>query len=397
VVEHNFKDKNHYFYRFHWRSDQERFTDAAGHENLPRKSGPQCDCCEEKEKTREFAMTRVTLESSGDVQGFSQGGVNYRLYDFVYITPPESTDPYDIGQITEIGYFSSRQYVSSSKEMGVKVELAIQVRLLHRHDLSNRTLLDEIEAGQKHTVRDERRLYFTNKVSCISSKQIQGKCQVLHPSDIDDLDVYKDDLDTFWVQDKVSKSQRKGKIELQPLHLHEMQISEETKIEISTRNSLKKRFLSEFQPLLALELFFGCGGMSLGLEQSGCIKPKWAVEFAPSAAGTGRRNFPDVIFYNEDGSVCLERAMKEAAGIDLDPQEDNSGNPILRMPRTGEVEVIVAGFPCPGYSRANHSPKADDIKNTLITMTLSYVEFYRPKYVLLENVKELLSHRVSTS
>ena len=393
VVEHSFKEKNHYFYRLHWRADQEKFTDAAEHENpFHRSDSPHCDCCEEKERAHEFKLTRVTNESSGHVQAFSQRGVNYRLHDFVYITPSESTDPYRIGQITEISY------LNSSERYSAKVELAIQVHQLKRHDGWHKKWFDEIEDGQKHAIRDERRLYFTNKSSHVSSKKIQGKCQVRHPSDIDDIDSYKDGPDTFWVKDKVLKpNEPSAEMKLQPLHHHELRLSKETGIEISTRSSLKERFLSEFQPLNALELFFGCGGMSLGLEQSQAIKAKWAVEFAPAPVKTGRQNFPDVIFYNGDGSVCLERAMKEAAGIELEPMKDNSGKLLPRMPSKGEVEVIVGGFPCPGYSKANHSPKADDIKNTLITMTLSYVEFYRPKYVLLENVKDLLHHRVSNS
>ena len=45
---------------------------------------------------------------------------------------------------------------------------------------------------------------------------------------------------------------------------------------------------SEFQevvrPLRTLDLFSGCGGLSHGLERSGCAKVEWAIEIDPSAA-----------------------------------------------------------------------------------------------------------------
>jgi len=60
------------------------------------------------------------------------------------------------------------------------------------------------------------------------------------------------------------------------------------------------------------------------------------------------------------------------------------------MPRKGEVDFIYGGPPCQSFSMMNHNKKADDIRNTLVCNMLSYVEFYRPLYFLLENVTGLL-------
>lgn len=43
---------------------------------------------------------------------------------------------------------------------------------------------------------------------------------------------------------------------------------------------------------------------------------------------------------------------------------------------------------------SNPDSKADDIKNTLVATSLSYVDFYRPSYFLLENVRGMLSARL---
>jgi DNA (cytosine-5)-methyltransferase 1 len=47
-----------------------------------------------------------------------------------------------------------------------------------------------------------------------------------------------------------------------------------------------------------------------------------------------------------------------------------------------------------GFSGVNRYQKADDIKNTLVVTALSYVDFYRPEYFLLENVRGMLSFRL---
>jgi len=62
----------------------------------------------------------------------------------------------------------------------------------------------------------------------------------------------------------------------------------------------------------------------------------------------------------------------------------------------GNYSETEVGFPCPGYTKMNRFQQAEDIKNSLVVVFLSYVDFYRPKYVLMENVKDLLSHRVSS-
>jgi C-5 cytosine-specific DNA methylase len=47
-----------------------------------------------------------------------------------------------------------------------------------------------------------------------------------------------------------------------------------------------------------------------------------------------------------------------------------------------------------GFSGINRFKKTNDIKNSLIATYLSYVDFYRPEYFLLENVRGLLVHRL---
>ena len=46
----------------------------------------------------------------------------------------------------------------------------------------------------------------------------------------------------------------------------------------------ESEFREVVRPLRTLDLFSGCGGLSHGLERSGCAKVEWAIEIDPSAA-----------------------------------------------------------------------------------------------------------------
>jgi DNA (cytosine-5)-methyltransferase 1 len=131
------------------------------------------------------------------------------------------------------------------------------------------------------------------------------------------------------------------------------------------------------RPLRMMALFSGAGGLSTGLEAAGSTVACWAVENFSDAAAAFSLNHPLAKVYTEDCSNLLERIM---AGTD--------------GPAKGEVEMIVGGPPCQGYSLLNHhrNSQASLLKNSCVASFLSYCDFYRPRYVLMENVATLVSH-----
>ncbi len=60
------------------------------------------------------------------------------------------------------------------------------------------------------------------------------------------------------------------------------------------------------KPLRCLDVFAGCGGLSLGLDQSGATESKWAIEFEPRAAEAFKLNFPDVAISTDDCNIILK-------------------------------------------------------------------------------------------
>ncbi|THU75359.1 S-adenosyl-L-methionine-dependent methyltransferase, partial [Dendrothele bispora CBS 962.96] len=62
------------------------------------------------------------------------------------------------------------------------------------------------------------------------------------------------------------------------------------------------------------------------------------------------------------------------------------------MPRRDEVDIIYGGPPCQAFSGFNHTMPVNDLRSTLPTNMLSYLEFYAPDYFLLENVIGLFQY-----
>lgn len=123
-----------------------------------------------------------------------------------------------------------------------------------------------------------------------------------------------------------------------------------------------------------LDLFAGAGGFSLGLDMSGG-QPIGAIEFDRFACETFRYNFPTTPLYQGDVRALSSKAIQAAY----------SG-----------VDVVVGGPPCQGFSVAGPSQYGKiDQRNYLIFELLRYVKILRPRLFVVENVKGLLSGKLT--
>lgn len=137
---------------------------------------------------------------------------------------------------------------------------------------------------------------------------------------------------------------------------------------------------NSFIPLRTMDLFAGCGGLSLGFDQSGVSQTRWAVEKDKSSAHSFRKNFPQAIVYHEDCNILLKNIL-DGENFSKD------GEP---LPKKGDVEMILAGPPCQGFSSLNRFSDRpySTFKNSLVITFLSFVDYYRPKVVVFENVRD---------
>ena len=131
------------------------------------------------------------------------------------------------------------------------------------------------------------------------------------------------------------------------------------------------------RPLRGLDIFCGGGNFGRGLEEGGAVRFEYAVDWYREAMHTYRANLKDKndtrLFF---GSVndFLTQAM-QAKGRFVAPH--------------GSIEFIAAGSPCQGFSNANPKKGNDRalLNVSMVASVVSFVDFYRPKYALLENVK----------
>lgn len=126
-------------------------------------------------------------------------------------------------------------------------------------------------------------------------------------------------------------------------------------------------FLSKYT---FVDLFCGAGGITQGLFQAG-LTPLASVEISPIASATHKKNFPECHHFCGD-------------------IEQFSAHDWLQQIGSPEVNVVVGGPPCQGFSVAGkRDPK--DPRNRLFYEFVRVVSEIRPWYVVMENVPGILT------
>ena len=132
---------------------------------------------------------------------------------------------------------------------------------------------------------------------------------------------------------------------------------------------------SNYETLPAIDLFSGCGGLSLGLKQAG-FDVRAAVEIDPKASKTYRDNHPEVQLFQQDIRTINPRDLLSSDGV-----------------IAGEVALLAGCPPCQVFSRlrTRNKPLAvADARNDLIDEFLRIAKFIKPRAIMLENVPALL-------
>lgn len=126
-----------------------------------------------------------------------------------------------------------------------------------------------------------------------------------------------------------------------------------------------------------MDLFCGTGGFSKGFENAGEFEVVHGIDVLPVAVETFKANHAGAFAVAGDIRKVRRSEVSEATGL-----------------KRGDVDVIIGGPPCQGFSsiRPFRSSADDDPRNSLFEEFASYVNFFRPRALVLENVVGLATY-----
>ena len=132
-----------------------------------------------------------------------------------------------------------------------------------------------------------------------------------------------------------------------------------------------------------VDLFAGCGGLSLGLLRSGW-NGLFAIEKNSDAFNALKTNLIDPQPKNRLSSQFNWPDWLPINPYSIEELNKTYSDKLLSM--RGELDLVVGGPPCQGFSLAGKR-RSDDHRNHLFEEYLKFVELTQPKIILMENVR----------
>lgn len=157
---------------------------------------------------------------------------------------------------------------------------------------------------------------------------------------------------------------------------------------MTAKNRAKK---SKAGAPVSIELFAGCGGLTLGLHNAGW-EGLFAVERDPMATETLFRNTlgPDSPY----PAFVRWPSWLPQQNLDLVALLDDPAMRKQLSALRGEVTLVAGGPPCQGFSVGGRRDGLDE-RNVLVYRMLDFIEIVQPEAVLIENVEGMARRFVS--
>ncbi|KXN85700.1 DNA (cytosine-5)-methyltransferase 1A [Leucoagaricus sp. SymC.cos] len=325
-----------------------------------------------------------------DNKGIVYAGNTYHIFDFVLYRAEKG--PSHIGQIVDLAV----------PRIGTRTSMTLKLRKVGRiWNLVGKV----VDFGEE--MKDERHVFLTDEEETIAFSDIITKAIVLSYESFGQRIPLRTWLNTspyrFYIRYRFPSLTPELWDEKARVSFRDLDVCKTCTEQAITYYYDIQNFKTKMRdkPMRALDLFGGVGAFSSGLrEGSGCMKITHAVEISPSAAKTIKKNCPGVEVINQCVNTVLRYFIKKQEGhrVECPSQLWDPKNkiPIPDLPPPGTVDIIAAGFPCQTHSRLNMFKTANDVKSNLMLTALSWVDFYRPKYVYMENVTGFLSFHLNT-
>lgn len=142
---------------------------------------------------------------------------------------------------------------------------------------------------------------------------------------------------------------------------------------------------SRGKEIRVVDLFSGCGAMSLGIwEASRATGARMVPVMALDSNETALRVYED----NYPGVWAVSNPIQTLLDGTLGAAPSRAERELTE--RLGEVDIVVGGPPCQGHSNLNNHTRRSDPKNRLYDRMARLAELVQPTHVIVENVSAVL-------
>ena len=147
----------------------------------------------------------------------------------------------------------------------------------------------------------------------------------------------------------------------------------------------RPRVRASAQEIRVVDLFCGCGGLTLGVREAvrglGCaFRSVFASDINKEVLNIYAKNFQS----DKVDSNPIEKIINGELGAKLTFFEQ------VFCDEVGKIDILVAGPPCQGNSNLNNHTRRNDPRNLLYLRVVRCAEILRPDTLIIENVPDVL-------
>ncbi|MDY7229025.1 DNA cytosine methyltransferase [Hyalangium rubrum] len=142
-----------------------------------------------------------------------------------------------------------------------------------------------------------------------------------------------------------------------------------------------------------VDLFAGCGAMSLGLK---CAAEALGLDFVPLLVADANVEILDIYEHNLNPLQRFDGDLSQVVQFDSNEGSEQGGfrkQPALleqRFSSLGKVDVLIGGPPCQGHSDLNNHSRRNDPKNALYLLMPAIAACLSPRAIIIENVRSVV-------